>query len=1149
MEVEQKDLLKLPIYFFLDGDDGYKNSFLIDDFHDDHSNLIGDIAEYNDVNDVNDDNVSGVRWKFKKVLKSQFDKETGQISDAEKNRCFIMNLQNNTCEPLVKTNENMIEFISPANELLTKYNSRIIDQWITKSYETYRMNDAFTPNTNSDNMKALINQFTPPVLPIGTNVYPICHSVVITIINEWIKHLQANQSPKYNHLKTLYENMKLFDENLSDKFKASKLIQRFLTKRPLVFVGAGDDTRDRLFKDDVITTNGTKETVQNYMMYDECIISALIGVSNETYTLRTNPFTGTYSKNNPNNFKEDNRHKKVILVGQCGARFERNDYMESTYINSSSIDSNSGIQRIMLDEMEKVLNDKDNKYLKQHYKVLFDNIHNPKKLDTVPQNLDNPHDDNTIQIMRYLQRLALIYIPYILNSLKYYKTDSNLYCRVTGIGGGVWLPNWLGDRPNTLSYGLLITLINMFIYEKFSLKKNYPNFNIELYIGNDIYEYNESKMETIHQLIATHKSNQIKIIDQYEVSIFDKTNHSENDCIVCQYAWDGNSFPGNEYWYRTWQSADPAFISATALAEIQNPILNPFFVNGYITQFLPKPETKPAPTPTPEPAPTPTPKPIVIPEHVKKWHYAIKYPGIYYDIKIQVNPQLPPPPPVPISTDKKATGGDQLNELEKWMNNEQFDSKWLIIQNNVPTYFQSGSGSIMQLSLHPRQIETQIETQIGSVITDLNYINWAENTAVVLCNYPKSSEVYLAEPDVKLLAWKFVKNKNNEVTGTKDSKGNDNWNGKISVNSDDTTNKYFRYSSHKNQKGFRIAMLDLTHVRLKIDDKDEHTTEDDINSVMYPLRDYQEDELLNREGGRIGKYKKHNNLRIKDKIKPWVMLSMDKSTGVRGGVNSSEMPISYRERSLTTQHIFTSDINLGEVMDKSLMNVEDKFPDVHKITLEGNVMTTTVKEKIEGSIWDNRSEYNKGDIKFNYDDDDTVKKLIWDKIKSILGNKYTQYGIKDLFFTGQSSNPIKKKIIWTEKCPDGELDSENMIWSVKHALKAKGLIKAGVHHLPPPLNKIKPSNGALYVLYQPKDATNKINEESYDKQEWPHSTKPQLCSDHNSKICARTGYTTFDRENKDSPDSYILTRYNVNYFGIKVLCIFEFINPFYIEQL
>jgi len=56
-QVTQDELLKLPIYFFLDDNKGYTSSLLTsDDFSADHSNLIGDIVEHND---VNDDNVSG----------------------------------------------------------------------------------------------------------------------------------------------------------------------------------------------------------------------------------------------------------------------------------------------------------------------------------------------------------------------------------------------------------------------------------------------------------------------------------------------------------------------------------------------------------------------------------------------------------------------------------------------------------------------------------------------------------------------------------------------------------------------------------------------------------------------------------------------------------------------------------------------------------------------------------------------------------------------------------------------------------------------------------------------------------------------------------------------------------------------------------
>ena len=47
--------------------------------------------------------------------------------------------------------------------------------------------------------------------------------------------------------------------------------------------------------------------------------------------------------------------------------------------------------------------------------------------------------------------------------------------------------------------------------------------------------------------------------------------------LIAQYAWDGNAYPGNEYWHGLLTaSGDPAAACCSTIAELSNPEINHF---------------------------------------------------------------------------------------------------------------------------------------------------------------------------------------------------------------------------------------------------------------------------------------------------------------------------------------------------------------------------------------------------------------------------------------------------------------------------------------------------------------------------------------------------------------------------------------------
>src|ERR1700722_10361207 len=149
---------------------------------------------------------------------------------------------------------------------------------------------------------------------------PIMHKTVLTLIEKFLAYKR-----KYGTRveKRLYKHMTL------DAF-----IERLLSKRPLMFMTAQDQYLLRNDKQGHggFETIGTRAEcppliLVDYLSYDEMQIAALIGVSSLTYFINNGSRTNKAVPGVPGSYQETG-----VYVGLVGARFEKEDLMESQHI-------------------------------------------------------------------------------------------------------------------------------------------------------------------------------------------------------------------------------------------------------------------------------------------------------------------------------------------------------------------------------------------------------------------------------------------------------------------------------------------------------------------------------------------------------------------------------------------------------------------------------------------------------------------------------------------------------------------------------------------------------------------------------------------------------------------------------------------------
>lgn len=400
------------------------------------------------------------------------------------------------------------------------------------------------------------------------------------------------------------ENGNNIEKKLYKDMTTEQFINRLIQKRDQVMYLGSDDRVSRTGRtvrgevDKVGTDEEAFSTLENHMSYEEIEIAALLGVSTET------PFINDGNRGNRGNLGESGKFiEKGIIQGVVGARFEptetKREVMEFKYcvvtkrqnteINGYGENNTSPTAKFFnevwtkfhgvshfctFDEAEKHYNDIEAR-AKQDPAVLKEH-----------RFIKTTYNGETI----YLDKVA--YKARMRASIESSLTDANeraklagkkAYVHAVGLGIGVWA---LGETNKPMQANLMTE-----VYEEVLRDGNFEyisDINFAYFPGTTRFGSDEQVFSAENP--GTYKGVKIQFSTRNPGDLF--VGEDEGKLLVEQFAWDGASMVGNEYWKGALAaSGDPAAACHSAIPQFANPHINKWYgASGLFLSNLSKPE-------------------------------------------------------------------------------------------------------------------------------------------------------------------------------------------------------------------------------------------------------------------------------------------------------------------------------------------------------------------------------------------------------------------------------------------------------------------------------------------------------------------------------------------------------------------------------
>ena len=343
-------------------------------------------------------------------------------------------------------------------------------------------------------------------------------------------------------------------------------IKRLISDRPLAFLGSIDKTLLRIDdKGEVIEgptdNHGWRVHKQpEYLSYMEMLFASLLQVSSPTAFIndcnRYNNGMGTSREDHINN---------GYTTAVVGPRFEHYDLMESIFMLVTP-ESHPGFFQ--------------NPIAKLFYDYYFatDMWLNYDQIEALPSQARDARYIKTskgyLDKMAYGKRMRLSIIPYILDANEIAsKMQKSAYLYVTGWGLGYWAT---GSEQAELFICEFFNALNDLDHA--NLLTNISDVNFGWITNNSFPDleraYKLQKTKFARSVNFLNCENNPASLENFDPKL------EPNKLLFFSFAWDGNAYPGNEYWLGMFvNSGDPAAACCTTIPEVQNPQINPDFLD------------------------------------------------------------------------------------------------------------------------------------------------------------------------------------------------------------------------------------------------------------------------------------------------------------------------------------------------------------------------------------------------------------------------------------------------------------------------------------------------------------------------------------------------------------------------------------------